>query len=183
MAKRFFEVFWQEEEVYVASWARRDAQWKGPVELEISQGTSRELQMLNNRQEIFKNAIEGKLRVQSRASEILQGQITGKIKEMEHTKKEEALQLVRKEHDLWMYQNEKEEAKKLQGARKPRKEEEVEGVPRRNISKWSDWEEARWMEEIEWRLELEGGSGSARNHYRVGCGGRHFCGPGWRKPP
>ena len=40
---------------------------------------------------------------------------------MEHTKTEEALQLVRKEHDLWMYQNEKEEAKRLQGARKPRK--------------------------------------------------------------
>ena len=33
VTKRFFEVFWQEEEeVYVASWARWDARWKGLVE-------------------------------------------------------------------------------------------------------------------------------------------------------
>ena len=30
--------------------------------------------------------------------------------------------------------------------------------------------------------EAERGSGSAGNHYRVGCGGRHFRGPGWQKP-
>ena len=35
------------------------------------------------------------------------------------------MQLVRKEHDLWMYQNEKEEAKRLQGDRKLRQEEEI----------------------------------------------------------
>ena len=67
--------------------------------------------MLSKRQGIFKNAIEGELRVQSRASERLQDQFIEEIKEMEHTKTEEALQLVRKEHDLRMYQNEKEEAK------------------------------------------------------------------------
>ena len=37
---------------------------------------------------------------------------------MEHEKTEKALQFVRKEHDLWRYQNEKEEAKKVQDARK-----------------------------------------------------------------
>ena len=59
--------------------------------------------------------IEGKLRVQSRASERMLDQIIEEIKEIEHTKTEEALQLVRKEHDLWTYQNEKAETKRLQG--------------------------------------------------------------------
>ena len=86
---------------------------------------------LSKRQEIFKNAIEGKLRMQSRASERLQEQIIVEIKEMEHTKIEEAVQLVRKEHDLWTYQNEKEEAKRKQGARKPRKDEEMAWAPPR----------------------------------------------------
>ena len=73
-----------------------------------------------------------------------------------NTQTEEALRLVRKEHDVWMYQNEKEEAKRLQGARKPRKDEEMAWAPPRNISKWPDWEEAREREESEWRLEPEG---------------------------
>ena len=81
--------------------------------------------------------------MQSRASERLQDQIKEEIKEMKHTKTEEASQLVRKEHDLWMYQNEKEEARRLQGARKPEKDVEMAWVPPRNRSKWPDWEEAR----------------------------------------
>ena len=44
--------------------------------------------------------------MQSRKSERLQDQIIEEKKEMEHTKTEEAIQLVRKEHDLWMYLNE-----------------------------------------------------------------------------
>ena len=114
--QKFFEVDWQdEEELCIASWARWEAQCKGFVDLaRRCQDTSREMQMLNKRQEIFKNAIQGKLRVQSRASERLQDQLIEK-KEMEHTKTEEALQLVRKEHDLWTYQNEKEETKKNAG--------------------------------------------------------------------
>ena len=56
--------------------------------------------------------------VHSRASERVQDQIIEEIKEKEHTKTEEALRLMRKEHDLWMYQNDKEEAKRLQGATK-----------------------------------------------------------------
>ena len=125
--QKICEVFWQEERVLcIASWARWEAQWKGLVELERRcQHKSLEIQMLSKRQEIFKNAIEVKLRVQSRASERLQNQIIEEIKEMEHTKTEEALQLVRKERDLWMYQNEKEEAKRMQGGRKPRKDEEM----------------------------------------------------------
>ena len=53
--------------------------------------------------------------------ERLQDQIIEEIQELEHTKTEEASQISGKEHDLWMYQNEKEEAKRLQGALKPRK--------------------------------------------------------------
>ena len=49
--------------------------------------------MLSKRQKIFKTAIEGKLRVQSRANERLQDQIIEEIMEMEHTETKEALQL------------------------------------------------------------------------------------------
>ena len=107
MAKKSLKSFGKKK-VYVASWARWDAQWRGLVELERRcQDISREIQVLSKRQEMFQNAIEGKLRVQSRASERVQDQIIEKIKEMEHTKTEEALQLAVKEHDLWMHQNEK----------------------------------------------------------------------------
>ena len=103
--------------------------------------------MLSKRQELFKNAIEGKLRVQSRESEILQDQIIEEIKETEHTKTEEALQLVRKEHDLWMYQNEKEEAKRLQSARKQRKDEEMAWAPPRpEITTTSDAVESTFVD-------------------------------------
>ena len=63
--QKIFEIFWQEEEVCVASWARWRAQRKGLVALERRcQDISQEIQMLNKRQEIFlKNAIEGKLAV------------------------------------------------------------------------------------------------------------------------
>ena len=44
--------------------------------------------MLNKRQEIFQNAIEGKLRVQDRAGERLQDQIIEEMKEMVHRKTE-----------------------------------------------------------------------------------------------
>ena len=67
--------------------------------------------MLNKRQEILKNAIEGKLKVQSRANERLHDQIIEEIKEMENKKTEEAMNLVKKENDLWRYQNEKKKQK------------------------------------------------------------------------
>ena len=50
------------------------------------------------------------------------------------------------EHDFWMCQNEKEEAKRLQGVRNLRKDEEIA---------WPDWEEARKMENDEWTVEPE----------------------------
>ena len=77
----------------------------------------------------------------------MQDQIIEEIKDFVHTKTEESLQLAEKDHDLWMYQNEKGEGKRLQGVRKPRKDAEMA---------WPDWEEARNMEESEWRLKAEG---------------------------
>ena len=68
-------------------------------------------------------------------SERLQDQIIEEIKEMEHNRTEEALNLVRKETDLWRYQHVKEEAKKMQGARKLRKDEDMAWVLPRNMSK------------------------------------------------
>ena len=87
-------------------------EWEGLVDLERRcQDISREIQMLNKRQEIFRNAIDGRLRVQDRASERMQDHMFEEIKELVHRKTEEALQIAEKEHDLWMYQNEKEEEK------------------------------------------------------------------------
>ena len=62
---------------------------------------------------------------------------------------------MRKEYDFWRYQSEKEEAKQMQGARKLRKDEGMAWAPPRNMSNWPDWEEAKSMEESEWRLEPE----------------------------
>ena len=53
--------------------------------------------------------------------------------------------------------NEKEEAKRLQGVRRLRQDEEIASAPPRNITTWPDWEEdARKLENGERRLEPEG---------------------------
>ena len=62
MATIFFEVIRQDGELCVASCARCEAQRKGLVDLERRcHDISREIQMSHKRQEIFQNAIEGKL--------------------------------------------------------------------------------------------------------------------------
>ena len=68
---KIFEVFWQEErDLCIASGARWEAQRKGSVDLERRcQDKSHEIQMLNRRQEVFQNAIEGKLTQSARQSE------------------------------------------------------------------------------------------------------------------
>ena len=55
-----------------------------------------------------------------------------------------------------MYQNEKEEAKRLQSARKLREDEGRACKQLKNMSNWRDWEEARSKGGNEWRLEPEG---------------------------
>ena len=79
--QNIFEILWQEkEELCIASRARWEAQRKGLIDMERRcEDISREIQMLSKRQDMFKNAIEGKLRVQSRASEKLQDMCTGDV--------------------------------------------------------------------------------------------------------
>ena len=88
IGQKVFEIFCHEEdELCIASWARWDAQLKGLAELERRwQDTI----LVLNKREIFKNAIEGKLKVQSRANERLQDQIVEERKEMEHKKQKKA---------------------------------------------------------------------------------------------
>ena len=174
--QKIFEVFWQGgEESCIARW---EAQRKGLVDLERRcQDLVREKQMLNKRQEIFQDAIEGKPSVQDTASERMQDRIIEEIKDLEHRKTEEALQIAVKEHDLWMYQNEKEKAKRLQGVRKLRQDEEIAWAPPRNMTKWPDWEEARTLDNGEWRLEPEGEAEVPE--IIIVSDSR---GPGWRKP-
>ena len=69
---------------------------------------------MSERQEIFKSTIEDKLKLQSRVNERYHDQIFGEIKEMEQKKAKEYLRMVQKKHDLWRYQNERDEARRLQ---------------------------------------------------------------------
>ena len=55
------------------------------------QGLNREMQVLNKRQEKIPDAIDGRLRVQDRASERLQDQPIEEMKELENTKTERSL--------------------------------------------------------------------------------------------
>ena len=50
---------------------------------------------------------------------------------MDHEKTEEALKMVQKKNDWWRYQNERDEARRLQGAGKTRKDEEMTWEPPR----------------------------------------------------
>ena len=57
--------------------------------------------------------VEDKIRMQSRATEKYE-QIFEEMKELEVKKSEEALLLVQKKHTLMRYQNERDEARRLQ---------------------------------------------------------------------
>ena len=98
--------------------------WKEGVRTEV-----RKYKRWTKDKKYLNNAIEGKLGVQSRANDRLHDQIIEEIQEIEHTMTEKTLNLVRKENDLWRYQNEKEEAQILQGASKFRKDEEMAWAP------------------------------------------------------
>ena len=73
-----------------------------------------EVRVLSERQEILKITMEDKLELQSRATETYHDKIFQEMKELEEKKSEEALLLVQKRHDLWSYQNERDEARRLQ---------------------------------------------------------------------
>ena len=57
----------EREEVCIASWARRNAQFKGLVELDKKrcQNMRQEVKLLSERQEILKGMVEDKIRLQS----------------------------------------------------------------------------------------------------------------------
>ena len=72
------------------------------------------MQALSERQDIFKSTMEDKLRLQSRAIERYHDQSFEKIQELEEKKSEEVLLMVQKRYELWRYQNERDEARRLQ---------------------------------------------------------------------
>ena len=73
-----------------------------------------EVNYLSERQEISRGMVEDKIRMQSRATEKYCEQIFEEMKELEEKKSKEALTLVQKKDDLWRYQNERDEARRLQ---------------------------------------------------------------------
>ena len=118
---------------------------------------------------------------EQRATEKYSEQIIEEIEELEENKSEEALLLVQKRHDLWRYQNERDEAKRLQSSgnsglvlQHPFSSEScrsstvdhdeemtlVESIRKRQevheVMKETEWKEARGREEEAWRLEPEG---------------------------
>ena len=113
--QKIFEVLWKEEELCIASWARWEAQWKGLVDLERRcQDTSREIRLLNKDKKKSKMRTMARLECKTERVKDRKIQFVGEIKYLENTKAEEALQLVRNEHALWFFPNEKEETKRLQ---------------------------------------------------------------------
>ena len=114
--------FQARRELCISIWARWNAQLKGLVELERRcRNTRQEVQVLSERQEIFQSTVEDKLKLQSRATERYHDQIIEETKELEGKKSVEAMLLVQKMHDPWRYQNERDEARRLQSSRNSRR--------------------------------------------------------------
>ena len=65
-------------------------------------------------QEVLKGMVEDKMWLQSRATENYYEQILEEMKELEQKKSKEAPLFVQKRHTLWRYQNERDEARRLQ---------------------------------------------------------------------
>ena len=82
-----------------------------------------EVKLLSEGQETPKRMVEDKIRLQSRAME----QTYEEMKKLELKKSEEALLFVQKRHDSWRYQNERDEAGRLQRSGSSRRmEKEVD---------------------------------------------------------
>ena len=87
----------QEKEVYIASWARWDAQLKGLVELERRcQELMQEVKLLSENQEVLAGFMEDNIRIQCNATEKHCETIFEELKELEEKKSNEALVLVHK---------------------------------------------------------------------------------------
>ena len=83
---------------------------------------------------------------------------------------------------MWKYQNEKE-AKRLQGAKKLKKNEGMVWAPPRNETSWLDWDEAsRGKKHVKAGARRRNGGAEKSLSCRMRWG-KHFRGLGWRKPP
>ena len=117
--KKLFQIFRQgENEVYIASSARWDAQLKGLVELERRcQELMQEVELLSDRQEVLAVLMEDKIRIQSKATEKYYESI---FEELEEKTSKEALVLEQKKHILMRWQSERERVTMLQRLGGPR---------------------------------------------------------------
>ena len=153
------------------------------MELErTGQDTRQEIQM-NKRQEIEKMRSKASSKYKAEQMKDCMTKSLKKQRKMEHKKTEEAVNVVKKENDLWKYENEKEEAKKIAGRQRIKKDEEMVWAPPRSKSDWPDWGEARSVEKSVWRLEPEGetevpeiivvSDAGESTHVDLGCKSHH----------
>ena len=73
-----------------------------------------EVKLLSERQEILNGMVEDKITLQNRATEKYYEQIFEEMKVLEKEKSKEAFVFVEKKHILMRYQNERDEARRLQ---------------------------------------------------------------------
>ena len=96
--KKLCQIFRKEEnEVHIASLARRDAQLKGLAMLERRcQELMEEVEFLSENQEVLDGFTDTKVRMQSKAPEEYYTTIFEKLRELEEQKSKEALILIEK---------------------------------------------------------------------------------------
>ena len=154
----------------------------------------------------MEGTVEDKIKLQSRATEKCYEQFFEEMKELEEKKSKEALLLVQKKHDLWRYQNERDEARRLQrsgSSRRMKKEADLQDLlsfescrssavdhveemslesPRKvqdeqKVMSETSGNATRGREEDAWRLEPEEETEMPENQSRIGRGGRRLRGP------
>ena len=86
------------------------------------------MNLLSERQDTFRGMVEDKIMMQSRATDKYHEQIFEEMKELEEKKSEEALLLVQEKYDVWRYQNERDEARRLQRSGSSRRMKEGGGL-------------------------------------------------------
>ena len=102
-----------------------------------------EVNLLSETQEISRGMADDKIWLQSRATEKNYQQIFEEMKKLEEKKPKEVLLLVQKKDDLWKYQNERNEARRLQrsgSSRRMKKEADS-----RTFSPFSHAGHRRWI--------------------------------------
>ena len=182
--QKLFQIFRQKDnEVYIASLARRDTKLKGLVELKRRcQEPMQEVKLLSERQEVLACLVEDRTRLQSNATEKYYETIFEELRELVQKKSKEALVRVQKKHILSRCENERDRARMLQrleGIRHWTGTRDIMSVESCSSSMTDDMEEvcsesSRKMKDVEettsraswttvkkgkqevWRLESEG---------------------------